>query len=266
LTCDLGTTNQAIWRISDGLTTTTGTPSGGSCTTRGGAGSGVGVSDGTLITESGSRQGDAYDNASLLWINGERVGGFLRAATESTSNYATVPLSGLDVTVQYHAVSTSPTLRHYTTLRNDTGSDIFAVVNFVSNFGSDSGTNVYSTSSGDTSVGADDRWIITDDFSSDIGDPASTLVMSGPGSPRSQVVLTQQTVFNCWSSEGLNARLDVIVPAGSTRSLLFFHHLSASSVNADFDSLQFETTPAVGSALVEGLSAEQLSEIVNWDF
>ena len=261
-----GVDNQAIWSISDGLTTTNGAPSGGSCTTRGGAGSGVGVSDGTLISASGSRQGDAFDNASLLWINGEQVGGFLRAATESTSNYATVPVSGLEVTVQYHAVSTSPTLRNYTTLRNDTGSDIVAVVNFVGNFGSDNGTEIYTTSSGDSSLGADDRWVITDDFSVDIGDPANTTVFYGPGSPSSQVVFNQSSVFSCWSTEGFNARLDVVVPAGSQRSLMFFHHLSTSSANADFEALQFDTTPAVGSALVEGLSAEQLSEIVNWDF
>jgi len=258
--------NQALWTISDGLTTTTGSPTAGSCTTRGGAGSGVGISDGTLTNASGSRQGDAFDNASLLWINGEQVGGFLRATTDSTSNYATVPLSGLNVTVQYHAVSTSPTLRNYTTLRNDTGSDIFAIVNFTNNFGSDGGTGVYTTSNGDTSIGPDDRWVITDDFSTDVGDPANTTVLYGPGSPRSPVVFTQQTVFNCWSSEGLNARLDVMIPAGSQRSLLFFHQLSASSAIADFEALQFDTTPADGSALIEGLSAEQLSEIVNWDF
>jgi hypothetical protein len=257
---------EAVWIISDGLTTTTGSPTSGSCTTRGGAGSGVGVRDATLTSESGTRQGDAFDNASLLWINGEQVGGFLRAATESTSNYAPVPLSGLDVSVQYHAVSNSSTLRHYTTLRNETDSDILAVVNIASNFGSDSGTTVYTTSSGDLFVGTDDRWIITDDFSTTSGDPANTTVFYGPGSPRSRVVSVQRNVFNCATSDGLNARLDVVVPAGSQRALLFFHQLSASSVNADVEALQFETTPAVGSALVEGLSAEQLSEIVNWDF
>jgi len=57
-----------------------------------------------------------------------------------------------------------------------------------------------------------------------------------------------------------------MIPAGSQRSLLFFHQLSASSAIADFEALQFDTTPADGSALIEGLSAEQLSEIVNWDF
>ena len=261
-----GLDNQAFWNISDGLTTTTGAPTTGSCTTRGGAGSGVGVSDGTLLSGSGSRQGDAFDNASLLWINGEQVGGFLRAATESTSNYATVPLSGLEVTVQYHAVSTSPTLRHYTTLRNDTGSDIFAVINFTGNFGSDGGTSIYTSSNGDSLLTEDDRWVITDDFSREFGDPANTTVFYGPGSPRTPVVFTQQSVFNCASSDGISARLDVTIPAGSQRSLLFFHHLSASSANADFEALQFDTTPVIGSALVEGLSAEDLSEIVNWDF
>lgn len=262
-----GIGNTATWSISDGLTTTNGTPSGGSCTTRAGAGSGVGVRDATLRDGgTGRSQGDAYDNASLLWINGEQVGGFLRAVTDSTSNYATVPVSGLDVTVQYHAVSSMTTLRNYTTMRNDTGSDIFAVVNFTSNFGSDSNTTIYSTSSDDTTFGANDRWVITDDYSASGGDPANTTVFYGPGSPRAPMVFAQSSTFSCWSSNGLNARLDVIIPAGSQRSLLFFHHLSTSSINADIEALQFETTPAVGSALVEGLSAEQLSEIVNWDY
>ena len=261
-----GASDQATWSISDGLTTTTGTPTSGSCTVRGGAGSGVGVAEGTLISASGSRQGDAFDSASLLFINGEQVGGFLRAATETTSNYATVPLSGLDVTVEYHAVATSPTLRHYTTLRNDTGSDIFAVVNFASNFGSDNGTTIYTTSSGDTSLDENDRWVITDDRSPDFGDPANTTVLYGPGSPRSQVVFTRESVFNCSTTEGVSARLDVVIPAGSQRSLLFFHHLSASSVNADLEAFQFDVTPAADSPLLEGLNAEQLSEIVNWDF
>lgn len=261
-----GAVNRATWTIGDGMTTTNGTPNGGSCTTRDGAGSGVGVSDARLTSASGSTQGDAFDNASLLWINGEQVGGFLRAATASTSNYATVPLSGLEVTVQYHAVSTSATLRNYTTLRNDTGSDIFAVINFASNFGSDSRTSVYSTSSGDTAIGADDRWVVTDDSSANGGDPANTTVFYGPGSPLSPAVFTEAVTFSCWSSNGLNARLDVIIPAGSQRSLLFFHHLSTSSVNTVFEAAQFDATPDFGSALVEGLSEQQLSEIVNWDF
>lgn len=261
-----GGVNRVTWIIGDGMTTTNETPNGGSCTTRGGAGSGVGVSDARLISENGSSQGDAFDNASLLWINGEQVGGFLRAANASTSNFATVPLSGLEVTVQYHAISTMATLRNYTTLRNDTNSDIFAVVNFTSNFGSDGGTSVYSTSSGDTAIGADDRWVVTDDGYAFGGDPANTTVFYGPGSPLSPAVFTEAVTFSCWSSNGLNARLDVIIPAGSQRSLLFFHHLSTSSVNTVFEAAQFDATPAVGSALVEGLSQEQLAEIVNWDF
>ena len=82
----------------------------------------------------------------------------------------------------------------------------------------------------------------------------------------SQVVFTRESVFNCSTTEGVSARLDVVIPAGSQRSLLFFHHLSASSVNADLEAFQFDVTPAADSPLLEGLNAEQLSEIVNWDF
>lgn len=256
----------ARWIIGDGLTTTNGTPTGGYCTSREGAGSGVGILDASLRSASGRTQYDAFDLASLMWINGEQVGGFLRAVTDTTSNYATVPVAGLQVTAQYHAVSSSATLRNYTTLRNDSGSDIFAVINFTSNFGSDGGTSIYSTSSDNTSFEASDRWVITDDYSSTGGDPANTTVFYGPGSPDSPVVFAQERAFSCYSSNGLNARVDVIVPAGSTRSLLFFHQMSSSSVNAVVESAQFDSTPALGSPLVEGLSQEQLDEVVNWDF
>ncbi len=261
-----GPNNYATWYIGDGLTTTNGNPTGGSCTSRNGAGSGVGVTDATLRSASGYGQGDAFDYASMMWINGEQVGGFLRAATATTSNYATVPIAGLQVTAQYHAVSASNTLRNYTTLRNDSASDIFAVVNFTNNFGSDSRTSINSTSNNDTSFSADDRWVLTDDYSTTSGDPANTTVFYGPGSPRATTVFAQATAFNCASTNGLNARIDVIIPAGSQRSLMFFHHLSTTSPNAVVEASLFDSTPAVGDALVEGLSAEQLSEVVNWDY
>lgn len=251
----------ALWFVSDGLTTSNGGPTGGGCSYNGGAGSGVGITDARL-----ERNGDAYDWASMLWVNGERVGGWLRSASDSTTNFASVPLAGLEVSTEYHAVSTQAVLRNYTSFANNAQEDIFIVVNIANNFGSDSRTQVMQSSSGDLSFGTDDRWVITDDSSTTGGDPANTTVFYGPDAPASVSVFTGNTVFNCAGPQGLTARIDVLIPAGERRALMFFHGMSVTSADAMNRAVQYDTTPAFGNPLVEGLSQAQLSEVANWRY
>lgn len=252
----------ASWWITDGVTTTNGTPSGGSCSFREGAGTGIGVDEAWLPD-----QGDAFSAASMLWVNGQRVGGWLRSTTESTSNYASVPIAGLQVATEYHAVSTQAVLRHYTSFTNESDEDIFVVVNFVNNFGSDSQTRVQQSSSGDLAFDVNDRWIVTNDGrDSRFRDVTNTTVFYGPDAPASVSRLTSDTVFNCSGTQGASARLDVIVPAGERRALMFFHGISPSGAEASARALQYNTTPAPGSPLVEGLSQQQLSELLNWRY
>lgn len=252
---------ESSWFISDGLTTTNNSWSSGSCSSSEGAGSGVGITDARLPSN-----GDAYDYASLMWINGEQVGGWLRSATSSTSNFAPVPIAGLQVATEYHAISSLPVLRNYTALTNDSAEDIFVVINVATNFGADGGNRIITSSSGDTTFGADDRWVITDDSNNGGWDPANTTVFYGPDSPASPAVFTNDSVFNCWGSQGLTARIDVSVPAGETRALMLFHGLSTTQDNARSLATEFNTTPTIANALTEGMTEAQLTNVVNWDY
>jgi len=165
--------NFATWRIDDGLTTTNGLPNGGSTNTSLFAGTGAGIHGSQWYgadLESGSfgpRVNNLADNASMLmWINDEQVGGYLRSVFPAdlphTTDFSTESMSGLQVTLQYHAVRGSSIMRHYTTMRNDTDADIVAVVDFASNpyeltdF-APSRSVVHATSSDDATLGTNDR-------------------------------------------------------------------------------------------------------------
>ena len=247
------------WSISDGLTTSNGMPSGGGCSF-GGGGAGVGIIDAWIPLH-----GDAYDHASLMFVNGEQVGGFLRSASDSTTNFAPVTLSNLEVTTEYHAISTQAILRNLTSFNNETSEDIFVIINHVTNFGSDGATSVDASSSGDLIFDPSDRWVLTDD-NPNSGDPTNITVFAGPDSPPSSPVFTSSSTFNCAGTQGLNARIDLLVPAGEQRSLLLYHSMSPTGATALDAATQFDITPVLGSDLVEGLTQEQLLEVANWRF
>ncbi len=59
---------------------------------------------------------------------------------------------------------------------------------------------------------------------------------------------------------------DVTVPAGETRYVLVYWSLFPTIAESVAAGAAFDSTPAVGSALVEGLTQEELCRVVNWDF
>ena len=246
------------WNIADGVGTSNSMPSGGACISNNGAGSGVAISDANI-----PGQYDAFDFASMMWVNGEQVGGWLRSASASTTNFAPVPLAGLQVRAEFHAISTQATLRNYTSFTNESPDDITVIINVASNFGADSSNYVAESSDGDLVFDADDRWVITDDYSNG-GDPTNTTVFFGPDSPVSNSEFVTSSVFNCAGSEGLSARIDLTVPAGERRALMFFHSMSANGDLASAAARQFDITPTIDSDLAEGLSEQQLLEVANW--
>ena len=250
----------SVWQISDGLGTSAGLPSAGTCLYQNGAGSGVGVTDAWLPDRY-----DAYDLASLMWVNGEQVGGWLRSSTASTTTHAPFPVAGLTVLTEFHAVGSQPTLRNYTSFANDMPDDVAVIVNFATNFGSDGATRVVASSGGDLAFDREDRWVITDDYDGG-GDPTNTTVFFGPGSPVSNTVFTGTSVFDCAGNQGLVARIDLSIPAGERRALMFFHSMSADEAGALGAVGQFDATPPFGSDLVEGLTEEELAEVANWTY
>ncbi|WP_315861165.1 beta strand repeat-containing protein [Anatilimnocola floriformis] len=248
------------WSFSDDVTTTNGLPTGGSSSI-GVPGDGASIEDATIGV-----QNDAFDFAAKVWVNDSVVGGSLTDNAPNI-NFAPSVKSVLNVNYSYYLAADSATLRALLTLSNPTASDITVPVDYAGNFGSDASTTVAATSSGDTTFAANDRWLVTDDGNSI--DPANTTVLAGPFSPDVLPSTVSPVVFsaNVDSGQGVLARYSVTVPAGQSRSLMFFQKINTTSALATSEAPTFfNTNPAQDSDLVAGLSAAQLARIVNWDF
>jgi hypothetical protein len=218
-------------------------------------------------------QYDAFDDGMTIWVNDEQYvspsmedGLALVDLTGTTVTSGPVPLSGLDVVMQYFADPASPTMRTFVSFTNPAASAISANVSLQTNLGSDGNTQVLGSSSGDTTYAADDRWLITDDYPGN-GDPTVTHVLYGTGNPIVTPSSVSLTVFEANSTAGLSADYDITVPGYSTLSLLFFNQIHLDDTEAFNDVTVFDSNAALGnSGLLTGLSDSNLANIENWDF
>lgn len=248
----------STWIVGDEYPTSNGQPAGGTCAA-GSPGSAVAANDASL-----PGQGDAFDYAAMTWVDGTQVGGVM-TATGNEAEFAPVIISGLTAQMEYRALSTQSTLRVLLKLTNPTGSTITVPVQYVNNFGSDTATTVVSTSSGDSAFSTTDRWLITDD-SPTAGDPTNTTVVYGPGSPAETPVGASLTVFSCVGTEGSLSTFDLSIPPLSRQTLMFFQQLNPTATQAQSDAAQYDTTPPPGHPLTEGLTPNELFDVVNWDY
>lgn len=233
-------------------------------------------SSGALTTGDGSVNGgsggvDAYDDGNVLSVGGAFYAPTTADHTGQTYTGGVVNLSGLDTSLQYHADATSPLLRSLAGFTNATGSAISTTITWQHNLGADGSTQVNNSSSGNTSFGTDDSWVVTSDGGP--GDPVTSFRWYGAGSPLETLATTAMTTtFSAFGNEGPRGTFDLTVGAGETVSLLFFSGLTdrtlglsgavsaASSLMAGLDSLAF------GDALLTGLTEQQLATVANWDF
>ena len=213
-------------------------------------------------------QNDAYDGALFFTINGVTYNpdptGDL---TDTTVTGATVNLSGLNVTGEYYADPNLPVIRALATLENPTNSAITIVFSLLGDLGSDSDTAVFSTSSGDAFVSSEDSWVISfeDEGVSPPSDPVITHVLNGPFAE-----VTPQNAFLVNTLDGYGFQYEVTIPANSTRSLMFFNALTSTTEEAAIAAALYEDvssgSPFAETTLLSGLTNEQLSNIVNWNF
>ena len=161
----------AQWVASDTVRTANGQPT-GLCT--------PGPGDG-MVEASAPFGGDAFDFASLVWIDNVQVAGPLATVTSNEAIFSAASVvPGVEAQMKIRALSSSATARTLLSLRNLAGSARSVTVTYATNMGSDGATRVNGTSSGDTGFTAADRWVITDDALSPGGDPANTTVLYGP--------------------------------------------------------------------------------------
>jgi hypothetical protein len=243
------------WEIIDDGITDNGLPSGGTCST-GADGSGASIRDANIPAGS-----DAFDYAGMVWVNSTQVGGNLSGSGNRVT-FSPVIISGLNAQVIYDVLSTSATLRVLLTLENPTGSPIAVPVDYASNFGSDGGTAVKGTSSGDTSFTSADSWVVTSDAGD--SDPVNTTVIFGAGAAPVTPSSVSQTVFGCAGTQGVQATFNVSVPAGGTIAMVFFQQMNDTTANALTEATVFDD-PNLDPDLLAGLSPSELAAIQNWD-
>lgn len=236
-------------------------------------GSGCGGSSGTGFNDANaSGRGDAYDDAWAVLIDGLVVGAPANTAdlTGSTLTVGPVVRSGLNVTLQHYYSTTSSLARVMVFMQNPGGAPATVNVQVPINFGSDGSTIIRATSSGDTAITNADRWVV----SSDAGpsDPVNTTVFYGTGSPSVVPASYTTTVHSCAGTQGLGAAFNVTIPAGATRSLMFFAGLGGvtaadnSVASATSAAALFNSGATLAPDWLSGLTVNQQSQIANWDF
>ena len=240
---------------------TSGGPFGGSCS---GGGPGLAISDACGPTGAS----DAYDIAWSIWVNGAVYSAGPTVDLTGTTYTAPVSvMSGLNVSVQYHFVPEDAVARILVSLENAGASAVATTLQVSNNWGSDGGTVVRATSSGDTTVATDDRWIITSDGGP--SDPVNLSVMYGDGAgvtPSSYVT----TLFNCAGPQGLGTTFNLNVPAGQTQRLMFFAGLGGVMENnnlvasAQASASFFTDLGSLEPNWIGDLSQAELDSIVNW--
>jgi len=239
------------WSVIDNGGTDNGLPSGGACN----AGAQASMSDAQTTSKS-----DAFDLAMMYWVNNTPVGGALTQAG-NTVTFASQTISGLTVSLRYTALATDPVARSYLSLSNATGSAISVPVTYVTNMGSDNNTQFLSTSSGDATVGTNDKWVISADSTTSPSDPVNTTVLFS-GTPAVTPSAVSTTVFNCAATPGVLATYNVTVPAGGTIAIANFQRIDDSIAAANAAASSFDNLTST-SPLLAGLSPSEISAIRN---
>jgi hypothetical protein len=251
--------NDAIW---DDVENTAGTSNGDPVGGTANGSPGFGVDDARIVS---TNQTDAFDTGMTLWVNNDiYVAPPNPTITPNLVAGGPVSMSGLNVSAEYYALTSSPTLRMLATFQNPTSSPITVTVTLATNLGSDSNTTIAGTSSGDTSFTAADRWIVTDDANSTGGDPAVTHFLSS-GAAALQPSSVSNTVFSDAETEGVLANYQLTVPGFTTRRLLFFVQLNTSSANGVANASTFLNNLNGGSEALTGISESEQNQIVNFN-
>lgn len=248
------------WYVANQSLPDNGAPVGGNCA------SGVALSIGdAALDPDGENDGDPFDYALMLLVDGEPFGASLRP-TITTSSIADgpFPVRGLDTTVSHVALSGVATLRTMATFTNTGTTTVNAVVTMVTNVGSDSNTTVRASSSGDLALDVADRWVVTSDNGMpEAGDAVVTHVLGGPGAVPVAPALVSSEVFECSGTQGVLVEYPLTVPPGESRALLLFTDLHATVEEATATAPVYDALP---TSLVGNLAAMDLAAIVNWPF
>lgn len=156
---------------------------------------------------------DAYDGGMVLNGFSGSFNGFQDASGRSF-RVGPSTVAGLSTRRSIYVPTDDTFARFIDSFTNNSSSSITTSISYSTNLGSDGSELVLATSSGDTAVGVNDRWILTDDFSNGAGDPAVGHLFAGNGAVQ-PIAVSHPSGNVLWS-------YSLTVAPGETVSLMSF--------------------------------------------
>ncbi len=205
---------------------------------------------------------DSYDVGMALLIDGAFFPESAQVTELNGRQVVSGPevMSGLEITRRVYVPDTDGWARFLEHLDNPTGADITVAVRIETNPGSDSGTVITGSYSGDQTLDLNDHWLTTDDGSDGAGDPSLTHSYWGDGAAVTTATVGM-TVFDCASADGPTAEFSVTVPAGGSAIVM---HFAAQSQNRADSITKANTIDLLPPETLVGIPPEDIPLIVNW--
>jgi hypothetical protein len=143
-----------------------------------------------------TNQDDTFDDAGLVNVDGSYylVPGGSNGPVDLTGSTLTAPVAAtgsLNVGVQWQGVGPG-TIRELVSLTNPGATDVTKEIVLETNLGSDGGTRLQASSTGDISAyPTNARWFATSDSDTSPADPPIVSVATGPGTVRSPATISE---------------------------------------------------------------------------
>ena len=219
---------------------------------------------------------DAYDNWGYVYVdNTQYDAAGLDCPTEFNGrqiDYPETDMSGLKVSRKIYVPSSGPAFsRSVTFLRNPTGAPITVNLNFEGNLGSDSGTLILATSSGDATITdpTNDSWATSADSATSPSDPPLAHVwdttLNAGVADRVDHIYGASTGTTPWANGADEVRAlydNVTVPAGATIGYMQVEAQRSTIADANAAAPQLAVGP---QDVFAGLTDPELSTLQNWD-
>jgi hypothetical protein len=206
---------------------------------------------------------DAYDTGMALNVGGSYFPASAAVSELAGRQWAFGPavMSGLRVTRRVYVPATDAWARFLEEFNNPTAAPITVTVRIETNAGSDGGTNITASFTGDLAFTVDDRWLCTDD-SDGSGDPSLGHNFWGEGATLRPTAVSM-AVFDCAAVNGPNVQFSLTVPAGQTLYLMHFGSQNTNQATARATSVRLDGEP---EAILFGLADVVVAGIQNWLF
>jgi MYXO-CTERM domain-containing protein len=214
--------------------------------------------DGAWSTDGSMSDGlsDAYDGCYYLEVNGSRYTGAPGATTSLSGRQIELPevlVGGLRARrLVYVPMRGGNWARYLEIVTNPGATAVTATIAITGNLGSDFGTMIIATSSGDRVVSTADAWAITDDMDG-AGDPTLGHVFQGTDPP---VRATEASI----SGDNIRWAWSVTIPPRGRVAIMHFAMMERNQAAARAEAARLVEAP--DDALV-GLD-DYLDDIQNW--